>query len=445
MRTIRIGCGAGFSGDRLEPAVELATKGELNYLVFECLAERTIALAQQARSQDPKGGYDPLLVARMEAVLGECHRRGTTIITNMGAANPVAAAAVVSDLARRLGLRGLSVAAVTGDDVRDLVQAGDFVVTETGQPVRDLGDRLVSANAYIGAPPILEALSQRADVVITGRAADPSLFVAPLAHEYRWRMDDWPALGRATLVGHLLECAGQVTGGYFADPGCKDVSGLDDLGFPIAEVPAQGPIVITKVSGSGGAVTPATCKEQLLYEIHDPAAYVTPDAVADFTAVRIDQAGPDRVIVDGATGRPRPEMLKVSLACRDGFIGEGQISYAGTGAADRAKLAADVVVRRLRRARVETREIRCDVVGVNALHGSRLGDSSRPYEVRLRVAARTSSLAAAQAVANEVESLYTNGPAGGGGAAKATRDVLSLVSTLIPRGLVHCDVRLEVA
>ena len=314
MRTIRIGCGAGFSGDRLEPAVELATQGELNYLVFECLAERTIALAQQARSRDPKGGYDPLLVARMEAVLGECHRRGTTIITNMGAANPVAAADVVRAIARQLGLRGLSVAAVTGDDVRDLVQAGDFVVTETGQPVRDLSDRLVSANAYIGAPAILEALSQRANVVITGRAADPSLFVAPLVHEYRWRMDDWPALGRATLVGHLLECAGQVTGGYFADPGCKDVSGLDDLGFPIAEVPAQGPIVITKVSGSGGAVTPATCKEQLLYEIHDPAAYVTPDTVADFTGVRIEQAGPDRVIVDA--GRPRPEML--SLARRAG-------------------------------------------------------------------------------------------------------------------------------
>ena len=445
MRTIRIGCGAGFSGDRLEPAVELAIKGELNYLVFECLAERTIALALQARSRDPKGGYDPLLVARMEAVLGECHRRGTTIITNMGAANPVAAADVVRDLARRLGLRGLTVAAVTGDDVREIVHASDFVVTETGQPVRDLGDRLVSANAYIGAPAILEALSQRADVVITGRAADPSLFVAPLVHEYRWRMDDWPALGRATLVGHLLECAGQVTGGYFADPGCKDVSGLDDLGFPIADVPAQGPIVITKVSGSGGAVTPATCKEQLLYEIHDPAAYVTPDTIADFTGVRIEQAGPDRVIVDGATGHPRPETLKVSLACRDGFIGEGQISYAGVGAADRAKLAADVVVRRLTRAGVETREIRCEVIGVNALHGSRLSDWSHPYEVRLRVAARTDSLAAAQAVANEVESLYTNGPAGGGGAARATREVLSLVSTLIPRELVRCDVRLEVA
>jgi Acyclic terpene utilisation family protein AtuA len=442
--TIRIGCGAGFSGDRIEPAVELAVSGELDYLVFECLAERTIALAQQAKSRDPNGGYDPLLVARMEAVLGECHKRGTTIVTNMGAANPAAAAEVVRGVARRLGLSGLSVAAVTGDDVRQLMDTRDFLVAETGESVRDLDDRLVSANAYIGAPAIQEALSRGAHVVITGRAADPSLFVASLAHERGWAMDDWPQLGRATLVGHLLECAGQITGGYFADPGCKDVGRLGDLGFPIAEIPEHGPVTITKVPGSGGAVTPATCKEQLLYEIHDPAAYVTPDVIADFTGVHVQEIGPDRVSVDGATGKRRPDMLKVSLACRDGFIGEGQISYAGGGAADRAKLAADVVAHRLRRLNVAS-EIRCDLIGVNALHGSRLADHSHPYEVRLRVAARTNTLAAAHAVANEVESLYTNGPAGGGGATKSAREVLSLMSTFIPRDLVRCDVRLEVA
>ena len=197
---------------------------------------------------------------------------------------------------------------------------------------RELGDRLVSANAYIGAEPIVTALAQDADIVITGRAADPSLFVAPLAFEFGWNAEDWPALGRATLVGHLLECAGQVTGGYFADPGCKDVAGLARLGFPIADVPAEGPIVITKVAGSGGLVTAATCKEQLLYEIHDPAAYVTPDTVADFSQVRVMEMAEDRVAVDGATGRPRPARLKVSLGYRDGYIGEGQISYAGAGA-----------------------------------------------------------------------------------------------------------------
>ena len=445
MKTVRIGCGAGFAGDRIDPAIELATKGDLHYLVFECLAERTIALAQQAKARDPSLGYDSMLVARMKAVLRPCRAGRTVIITNMGAANPQAAAVVVRDLARELGLRGLSIAAVTGDDVKDRIDLDDYIVNETGMPVRSLGDRLVSANAYIGAEPILQALQQKADVVITGRAADPSLFVAPLAHEHRWDLDSWPEVGRATLVGHLLECAGQISGGYFADPGVKDVPALDTIGFPLAEVPERGPFVITKVAGSGGTVTPATCKEQLLYEIHDPAAYLTPDTIADFGHVRVESLAADRVLVDGATGRQRPDRLKVSLAYRAGFIGEGQISYAGAGADGRARLAADVVVQRLARTGVQTSEIRCDLIGVSALHGPRLSSTgSSPYEVRLRVAAHTDTLADAQAVANEVESLYTNGPAGGGGATKTTREVLAVASTFIARELVKPAVSMEV-
>ena len=271
-------------------------------------------------------------------------------------------AAAVAAIARRLGLSGLSIATVSGDDVLDAVVAGDYVVSETGEPVAAFGDRLLSANAYIGAEPLIQALGGGADVVITGRAADPALFVAPLVHEFGWSLDDWTALGRGTLVGHMLECAGQVTGGYFADPGCKDVDGLSDLGFPIAEVPGEGPFVITKLAGSGGAVTPATCKEQLLYEIHDPAAYVTPDVVADFSRVRVTELAQDRVALDGAGGRPRPETLKVSLGFRDGYIGEGQISYAGagavgsraTGGADCRGAARESGLRRRRR------PIRCD-------------------------------------------------------------------------------------
>ena len=446
MKTVRIGCGAGFSGDRIDPAIELAAKGELDYLVFECLAERTIALAQQAKARDPDLGFDPMLVARIEAVLPLCRERGTTIVTNMGAANPRAAAAVVRRIAERLGLEGVSIAAIIGDDVRDIVDRGDFIVRETGDAVRSLGARLVSANAYIGAEPIAQALEQGADVVITGRSADPSLFVAPLAHAHGWPLDDCDQVGRATLAGHLLECGGQITGGYFADPGFKDVPALDNLGFPLAEVPARGPIVITKVAGTGGVVTPATCKEQLLYEIHDPAAYMTPDTIADFSRVRIEPVGPDRVEVDGATGGPRPDLLKVSLACRDGFIGEGEISYAGAGAEERARLAGDVVVRRLRRSGIEISEVRCDLIGINALHGTRLsGSDHHPYEVRLRVAARTNTLVQAQSVGNEVETLYTNGPAGGGGATRRAREVLSLASTFIPRELVRCSVRMEVS
>jgi hypothetical protein len=445
VKTIRIGCGAGFSGDRIEPTVELAERGRLDYLVFECLAERTIALAQQAKARDPESGYDPLLVERMTAVLPSCVGNGVTIVTNMGAANPIAAAAAVRRIAETLGYRGLSIATVTGDDVLEVVTAGDFVIADTGEPVSTLRDRLVSANAYVGAEPIVEALAADADVVITGRAADPSLFVGPLAFELGWSMHDWRQLGRGTLVGHLLECAGQVTGGYFADPGYKNVADLARLGFPLAEVPQDGPVVITKVAGSGGCVTTGTCKEQLLYEIHDPAAYATPDVVADFTRVSVEDAGLDRVAVDGAAGRQRPDMLKVSLGYRDGYIGEGLISYAGPGAVARARLAGQIVAERLRLTGVAASDVRVDLIGIDALYGSAARPTDvDPYEVRVRVVGRAATTRDADRIGREVESLYTNGPAGGAGVTRTTREVLSVASTFVPRACVRPAVRVEV-
>ncbi|MBD8529293.1 MULTISPECIES: acyclic terpene utilization AtuA family protein [unclassified Massilia] len=437
MKTIRIGAGAGYSGDRLEPAVELAEKGALDYLIFECLAERTIALAQRARMAAPAAGYDPLLAERMHAVLPLCHAQGIRILTNMGAANPLAAAAKVREIARSLGLDGLKVAAVLGDDVLDTVRAGDYL-DDSGQPVSRFGERLLSANAYLGAQPLVDALAAGADVVITGRAADPALVLAPLVHEFGWAMDDWHRLGQGTLVGHLLECAGQITGGYFADPGYKDVAGLARLGFPIGEVLEDGTVVITKVAGSGGQVTAATCKEQLLYEIHDPGAYLTPDVAADFSGVRITEIGPDRVLVEGATGHPRPETLKVSIGYVDSFVGEGQMSYAGPGALARARLALSIVEERLQLTGVQADELRYDIVGVNAMHRDQLAAAHpEPYEVRIRVAGRTGSLREATRIGNEVESLYTCGPAGGGGAFKSARDVVAVVSVLLPRDAVY--------
>jgi hypothetical protein len=432
-RPIRIGCGAGYSGDRVEPAVELVERGDLDVIVFECLAERTIAIAQQARAADPSAGFDPRLEERMEAVLPEAHRRGITVITNMGAANPAAAAARVRAIAQRAGLASLTIAVVSGDDVRDVVTDGTFTASETGETLTR--DNVVSANAYLGADPIVEALRRRADVIITGRVADPSLFLAPIAVHHGWRLDDWRLAGCGTLVGHLLECAGQVTGGYFADPGVKDVNDLARLGFPLAEVEADGSAVITKVDGSGGMVTRATCTEQLLYEIHDPSAYYTPDVIADFHTVRITDLGGDRVRVDGATGKARPPGLKVSVGQFDGWFGEGQISYAGGGAVARGRLAAAIVRERLQITGVPVQELRTDLIGVDALHGAnaRGGD---PYEVRLRVVARTESAADAWRVAREVETLYTNGPAGGGGATASVRQVLAMRSTLVPRDRV---------
>ena len=312
------------------------------------------------------------------------------------------------------------------------LSSGDCRIDETGVAVADLGNRIVSANAYIGAQPIAEALANGADIVITGRAADPSLFVGPLSHEFGWAMDDWRRLGQATLIGHLLECAGQVTGGYFADPGYKDVPGLARLGFPIGEVSEDGSVVITKVAGSGGQVTPATCKEQILYEIHDPTRYFTPDVIADFATVTVEEIGPDRVRVQGASGSPRPETLKVSLEPSRDSSARGRSHMPGLAPAWR--LALDIVRRRLRLTGVRTSELRFDLIGVNALHGNRLsGNDSRhePYEVRVRVVGRTDSLDEAARIGNEVETLYTNGPAGGGGVTKSAREVVGILSTYI--------------
>lgn len=434
-KIVRIGAGAGYSGDRIEPAVELAEQGALDYLVFECLAERTIAIDQQIKMKDLSAGYDPLLARRIEAVLPACRKNGTRIITNMGAANPRAAAERTRAIARSLGLKGLKIAAVTGDDVLAAVRDGDYVLQESGRPVADLGNRLVSANAYTGAESIAAALAAGADVVVTGRAGDPAMFLAALVHEFGWAMDDWDKLGRGTLVGHLLECAGQVTGGYFADPGCKDVAGLARLGFPIAEVDADGTCVVTKVAGSGGQVTLATCKEQLLYEVHDPARYFQPDVVADFSQVELEQIGPDRVRASGGRGHPKTRTLKVSVGYIDSYVGEGQISYAGPGAVARGRLALEIVRERLALTGVATTELRFDLIGVDALHGPALS-AGEPYEVRVRVAGRTDTLAEAIRIGNEVETLYTNGPAGGGGAFKSAREIVAVQSVLLPRELV---------
>ncbi|MBN3843754.1 acyclic terpene utilization AtuA family protein [Burkholderia sp. Ac-20349] len=436
-RHVRIGAGAGYSGDRIEPAVELAEHGQLDYLVFECLAERTIAIAQQARRKDPALGYDPLLDARMRAVLPVAAPKGVRIVSNMGAANPRAAARRTAQIAQSLGFAKLKVAAVEGDDVLDVVLRGAFRFEESGDDVAAYRDRIVSANAYLGAAPIVDALAAGADVVLTGRVADPSLFAAPLIHAFGWRMDDWDRLGQATVVGHLLECAGQVTGGYFADPGYKDVPNLARLGFPIGEVGADGAVVITKVPHAGGRVSTATCKEQLLYEIHDPARYLQPDVVADFTRVAVVEEATDRVRVTGGRGTARPDTLKVSVAYVDGWIGEGQISYGGPGALERARLALEIVRERLLLTGVAATELRFDLIGVDALYGDATpAVRGEPAEVRVRVAGRAASAAEAARIGNEVETLYTNGPAGGGGAFKSTREVIAVQSVLLPRAAV---------
>ncbi|MET4384958.1 hypothetical protein ABIB73_000693 [Bradyrhizobium sp. F1.4.3] len=442
MKTIRIGSGAGYSGDRIEPAIELAEKGDIQYLGFECLAERTIALAQQEKMKNPEAGYDPMLERRMRAVLAICKAKGIRIITNMGAANPQAAARKTARIAKELGIRSLKIAAVVGDDVLDVCKQGNFSFLEIEGRIGDLGNRVLSANAYLGAEPIVRALQAGADVVVTGRVGDPALFLAPLLHEFGWASDDWDSLGRGALVGHLLECAGQITGGYFADPGLKDVAGLARLGFPIGEVSEDGDVVITKVEGSGGHVTEATCKEQLLYEIHDPANYIQPDVVADFSNVTVKQIGPDRVSISGATGKPATSTYKTSVGYIDSYIGEGQISYGGPGALSRGTLALEIVRQRLELCGVQMNESRFDLIGSSALYGREFSEGHDPYEVRIRAAGRTNSLAEAVLIGNEVETLYTNGPAGGGGAFKSAREIVAVASVLVPKDLTSPTIQL---
>jgi hypothetical protein len=439
MKPFRIGAGAGYSGDRIDPAQDLAERGELDALVFECLAERTIALAQLRRSHDPQHGYDPLLEERMRAVLPACVQRRTTIITNMGAANPRAAGAAMLRVARELGLPRLRVAVMTGDDVLAWMREHDVPLLESGRTVRSLGGSLLSANAYLGAAALLPALQTGADVVISGRVADPALFLAPLMHRFGWQADDWQQLGQGIAVGHLLECAAQVSGGYIADPGHVDVPRLAEVGFPLAEVQADGRAVITKLPGTGGRIDRLTCTAQLLYELEDPQRYLQPDVVADFSGVRLTECGADRVAVEGATGHPMPEQLKVTLGYRDGFIGEGQISYAGPGARARGELALSVLEHRLKRLGLDTLEHRAELIGVNAMHGPALGADREPYEVRVRLAVRTATRAQAERVGQEVEALYLNGPAAGGGVTQSVREVVAVASALIPRDAVQTE------
>ena len=412
-REFRIGCGAGFSSDRLDPAVDLARRGRLDVLVFECIGERTLAFGHRDMRADPSRGYNPLLEKRMRAVLPLTHAAGTRVITNMGVANPMAAAERTVEVARELGLHGLVVAALLGDDVSQAL--GPDTPLWEGMTIGEAGRPYIGANAYLGAEEILLALETGADVVITGRVADPSLFVAPLRRHFEWDADDWERLGPATAVGHLLECASQVTGGYFADPGYKDVDGLAYVGFPYAEVRADGSACITKLDDTGGLVDERTVKEQLLYEVHDPARYLTPDVVADFSTVSVRAAGADRVRIDGAGGAPRPEQLKVTVAFDGGWLAEAGVSYAGEGAQARASMAGEIVAERMRRVHGTNAPVRVDLVGVQSLHATAFDYPTDSRDVRLRCAMRASSREEADLLLWEVESLLCCGPSAGGG------------------------------
>ena len=434
-----VGCAAGFSGDRTDAAApvvrEMIGRGGPAVLVFETLAERTLALAQVARRQDPAAGYEPLLDDIVSPILAPCVARGVRIVSNFGQANPRAAALRIREIAAAQGLRVPRIAVVHGDDLsgpahRELLR-------------RELGDELdrmamVSANAYLGAEPIVAALEAGAEVVVTGRVADPSLVVGPAMWHFGVDATDWTRLGRFTMAGHLLECGSQVSGGYFADPGLKDVPGMERIGFPIARIGADGGCVVGKPPGTGGRVDARTVKEQLLYEVHDPAAYLTPDVTADITEAEVREVGPDRVELAGVRGHARPERLKVTVCHEGGWLAEGEISYAGPGAERRARLAADTLVRRL-----EGLRVRVDLIGSLSLFGDDAGRTLAAWpagdarDVRVRVAAAHAQRREAERIGREVTALYCCGPAGGGGVRTGLRPRLGSISCFVPRAAVQ--------
>ncbi len=445
-RVIRIGSGSGWWGDRIEPAALSAEHGQLDYLCFETMAEATVSAAQVRSRRDPDfAGYDTYLDDRMLAVLAHCMRQGTRIVSNQGWINPVAAAKRTVELLNEMGIRGVKVAAVTGSLITERALELTDTILENGQSTKTLADSMISAEVYMGAEPIVQALRDGAQIVLTGRVADPSLFVAPLMHEFGWDALDCERIGAASGIGHLLECGAQVTGGYYADPGFKDVPAPWNLGFPIAEVNPDGSAIITKLAQTGGEVSVRTVKEQLLYEVHDPANYLTPDVIVDFMNTRIEQVDTDRVRVSGITGKPRPATLKVSIGCVEGFIGEDMFFYAGPGALRRAELAKQVLERRFAIVGLEAEAIRIDFLGVNAIHGEATpAEHAPPYEVAVRVAARTKTREQASKVGREVDGMAVSGIAHTGKRVPhqdRVREVIGVWSSLVAREQVVAEIQ----
>ena len=436
---LAVGAGAGFSGDRVDAAAPvvrtLIEYGGPAAIIFEMLAERTLAHAQLDKQRDPTKGYEPLLELELRPILADCLRHDIPIIGNFGAANPRGAAAHIQRLAKELGLKPPKIGVIEGDDLSG--PAGEAIVRK--YIAKEYAERpFASANVYQGAMEIAQALKQGAQVVVTGRVADPSLTVGPAVAHYGWAADEWDKLGGATMAGHLLECGAQVTGGYFADPGMKDVPDIANVGYPITEIAPDGSCICTKAANTGGLVDTRTVKEQLLYELHDPAAYLTPDVVADISQAEVKQVGKDRVHLTGVRGHPRPATLKSNVFFEGGWLGDGEISYAGPNAEARARLGGQIIRERMG----HLLTMRFDLIGVMSILAD---DSGRMLEqapvghatdVRLRVAGAHADEAVIDRLMREVTALWTAGPAGGGGARVTKRKRLSTTSCYIPRELV---------
>lgn len=448
---IRIGAGTGFYGDSPRGAIDVARLGRVGYICFDHLAELTLAILQKDRQRDPNLGYAQDISAYLTGLLPICRQNNIRLISNAGGLNPAGAAEQALKIAAKLGLPDLKVAVVTGDDI--LGRLDDLPLREltafpgaTGPGLAEIKDRLVFANAYLGGQPILQALDQGAELVITGRVADASLFAAPAGFELGWDWTDWDRLAAGVVAGHLLECSGQSTGGNFSGR-WWEVPDMDRLGYPVAEIEADGGLVITKPDGTGGLVSPDTVKEQLYYEVHDPAAYLNPDVSVDISRVGLEQIGPDRVRVEGVTGAPRPDQLKVVMGYHDGFMGWCLMGYSWPDALDKARKAEEIVRNHLEKSGIKAQEVVAEYWGANALHGPTAPLPEEPNEIFLRMAIKTDSRREAAAFPRLFPSaLGLNGPPFIGGFLPGLPKPVPLLgqyACLVDREAVETGVKVE--
>ena len=451
---VRIASGQGFWGDWLEAPVRQVEGGPIDFLMMDYLAEVTMSIMQKQKERDPNAGYARDVVPLLERILPRIVERGIRVTTNAGGVNPDACARAVAEAGRALGLGGkLKVGVVTGDDILgrldDLLGRGIALADmDSGRPLSDVRDRVLSANAYLGAWPVVEALTQGADVVITGRVTDTGLTLGPMLHAFGWKPDDWDRVAAGTIAGHIIECGAQCSGGNDLG-GWPGVAGLEDIGYPIVEARADGTFTVTKHPGTGGRVTVASVSEQLLYEMGDPRAYITPDGVADFTSIRLEQEGPDRVRVFGITGRPATDMLKVSIAYRHGWKAVGTLVYAWPDAYAKAREADRVLRARLDRLGLRFDEVLTEFVGVNATHGPLAGAPSPEIaEVQLRVGVRSGERAGVERFTRELAPLILNGPpsvTGFAGGRPKVEEIVAYWPALIPKREIAPQVRVIAA
>lgn len=445
MKSVKLGTGLAFWGDGFRPAVDMVERADIQYLCCDHLAELTMSILNKQKARDPELGYTTDIIPLLRAVLPKCRERGIKIISDAGGSNPRSCVKRVVELCRELGFHGMKVAQVIGDDILErideLTAAGvDFANTDTGQSLAEVRDKLTHANVYIGCEGIVEALERGADIIICGRVTDAALYLGPMRYELGWAADDWERLGAGTGVAHCIECGGQATGGLFAGD-WKNIPRLTEIGYPVTTVFENGEAVLSKTPQSGGAVTVATVSEQLVYEVMDPANYLTPDVISDLSRIKLDQVGADQVRITNVGGKPAPETLKVNMGYRAGFVGETQFSYTWPDAVEKAKAGIAFLEERLAMVDFKADETRIEFLGRNSMWGPEVmddPDDPEVSEVVVRYAARCPTPAEARKVFTESVLLYNNGPPGaaGIGTRPPIKELYGIWPCLIPRGFI---------